>query len=64
MIQEEWARRAADIVYRRTKLGLRMTAEEIAGLENYLDGPVSLSDAPVDQGIARLAADIDSAQTA
>lgn len=64
LVQEEWARRAADIVYRRTKLGLRMTAEEIAGLENYLDGPVSLSDAPVDQGIARLAADIDSAQTA
>ena len=64
LVQEEWARQAADIVYRRTKLGLRMTAEEIAGLQNYLDDPVSLGDAPVDQGIARLAADVDSAQMA
>ena len=64
LVQEEWAKQAADIVYRRTKLGLRMTAEEITGLQNYLDDPVSLGNAPVDQGIARLAADVDSAQMA
>ena len=64
LVREEWARQAADIVYRRTKLGLRMTVEEIASLQQYLNGPMSLSDATVDQRITRLASDVDSAQMA
>jgi glycerol-3-phosphate dehydrogenase len=64
LVREEWARQAADIVYRRTKLGLRMTVEEIAILQQYLNGPMSLGDAPVDQRITRLASDVDSAQMA
>ncbi|MCV2866612.1 glycerol-3-phosphate dehydrogenase [Defluviimonas sp. WL0075] len=38
LIDKEWARRAADVVWRRTKLGLRMTAEEIAALDAYMTG--------------------------
>ncbi|MBB4105527.1 glycerol-3-phosphate dehydrogenase [Allorhizobium borbori] len=34
----EWTRSADDILFRRSKLGLRMTAAEIAGLEAYLKG--------------------------
>ena len=36
LIEQEWARSAADIVWRRSKLGLRMTAAEIATLDNYV----------------------------
>ena len=36
--RKEWARRADDIVWRRTKRGLRMTAEEIAALAASLAG--------------------------
>lgn len=36
--RKEWARRADDIVWRRTKRGLRMTAEEIAALAASLTG--------------------------
>jgi hypothetical protein len=41
-----------------------MTVEEIASLQQYLNGPMSLGDAPVDQRITRLASDVDSAQMA
>ncbi|MFO0992183.1 MAG: glycerol-3-phosphate dehydrogenase [Hyphomicrobiales bacterium] len=34
----EWAETAEDIVWRRSKLGLRMTAKEIAALDVYLRG--------------------------
>ena len=34
--RKEFARKAADVVWRRTKLGLRMTAEEIAALEAFM----------------------------
>ncbi|SEM42551.1 homodimeric glycerol 3-phosphate dehydrogenase (quinone) [Gemmobacter aquatilis] len=34
----EWVRTAEDILFRRSKLGLRMTAAQIAALEAYLDG--------------------------
>ena len=34
----EFARAAADIVWRRTKLGLRMTKEQIAALDAYMSG--------------------------
>jgi glycerol-3-phosphate dehydrogenase len=36
LIDQEWARSAADIVWRRSKLGLRMTAAEIAALDDYM----------------------------
>ena len=32
----EWARTAQDVLWRRTKLGLRVTAEDVSRLEGYL----------------------------
>ena len=64
LVREEWARLAQDIVYRRTKLGLRMTVEEISALEQYLDTLDFLDDASVDRRVADLSPDVDSAQMA
>jgi glycerol-3-phosphate dehydrogenase len=36
LMRREWARTAEDVVWRRTKLGLRMTQEEIAALDAYM----------------------------
>ena len=36
LVREEWALTAADIVWRRTKLGLRMAPEEIKRLDTWL----------------------------
>jgi glycerol-3-phosphate dehydrogenase len=36
LIEQEWARTAQDIVWRRTKLGLRLTDEQIAAIDDYL----------------------------
>jgi len=36
LIEQEWARTAEDILWRRTKLGLRMRPEEVERLEGYL----------------------------
>ncbi|WP_180898525.1 glycerol-3-phosphate dehydrogenase [Martelella soudanensis] len=36
LMEKEFARTAEDIVYRRTKCGLRMSAEEIAALDDWL----------------------------
>ena len=36
LIAHEWARTAEDIVWRRSKLGLRMTAAEITALEDWI----------------------------
>jgi glycerol-3-phosphate dehydrogenase len=36
LVREEWALTAADIVWRRSKLGLRMTAKEIRRLDTWL----------------------------
>jgi glycerol-3-phosphate dehydrogenase len=36
LMAQEWARGAADVVWRRTKLGLVMTADEIAALDGYM----------------------------
>jgi glycerol-3-phosphate dehydrogenase len=36
LIGQEWARRAEDILWRRTKLGLTLTQAEAAGLEDYM----------------------------
>jgi glycerol-3-phosphate dehydrogenase len=38
LVAEEWAETAEDIVWRRTKLGLRMTADEITALAVFLAG--------------------------
>jgi glycerol-3-phosphate dehydrogenase len=37
LIRTEWARAADDIVWRRTKLGLRLAASEIDGIAAYVD---------------------------
>jgi glycerol-3-phosphate dehydrogenase len=34
-MREEWAEEAADIVWRRSKLGLRLTRQEIAALDLF-----------------------------
>nr|WP_275785512.1 glycerol-3-phosphate dehydrogenase [Rhizobium gei] len=36
LIEEEWARRGEDVLWRRTKLGLTLTQAEAAGLEDYM----------------------------
>jgi glycerol-3-phosphate dehydrogenase len=36
LMQREWARHAADVVWRRSKLGLRMTSDQIAALELWM----------------------------
>lgn len=38
LIAHEFATRAEDIVWRRTKLGLRMTADQIADLDSFMTG--------------------------
>ncbi|HEY0034947.1 MAG TPA: FAD-dependent oxidoreductase, partial [Devosia sp.] len=38
VVAEEWARTAEDVLWRRTKLGLRVGAEDIAALDRYLAG--------------------------
>jgi glycerol-3-phosphate dehydrogenase len=45
LMQKEWARHAVDIVWRRTKLGLRMTTDQIAALEEYMTKTRALSPA-------------------
>lgn len=37
LVCHEWARTNEDILWRRTKLGLRMSEVEVIGLQNYLD---------------------------
>ena len=36
LMTREFARGAADVVWRRTKLGLRMTADQIAKLDAFM----------------------------
>ncbi|MEI6799477.1 MAG: glycerol-3-phosphate dehydrogenase [Pseudomonadota bacterium] len=48
LMKHEFARAAADVVWRRTKLGLRMTPEQIAALEQYMS-----QDAALPNGLAR-----------
>jgi glycerol-3-phosphate dehydrogenase len=56
LVQEEWARQAEDIVFRRTKLGLRMQPEDIGRLQSYL------TDTAIVDGVARFPADLDDPQ--
>ena len=41
LIEKEWAVTAADVVWRRSKLGLRLTAAEVAGLDTFMADAVS-----------------------
>ena len=36
LMEEEWARHAEDVLWRRTKRGLHLTAAEAAALEDYM----------------------------
>ena len=54
LVREEWAQQAEDIVYRRTKLGLRLLAEDIRRLEEYLDNSAIV------QGVASFTAHLDN----
>ena len=36
LVEREYARTAEDVVWRRTKLGLRMTTEQIAALDRWM----------------------------
>ena len=45
LVSHEYARRAADIVWRRTKLGLRLSATQIAALDTYLTQARAISPA-------------------
>ncbi|WP_135449260.1 MULTISPECIES: glycerol-3-phosphate dehydrogenase [Tabrizicola] len=40
LMAQEWAVTAADVVWRRSKLGLRMTAEQIEELDRFMAGQV------------------------
>lgn len=40
LVRHEWARASEDILWRRTKLGLRLSADEVAGLQAYLDSAI------------------------
>jgi glycerol-3-phosphate dehydrogenase len=48
LTQAEWARTAEDVLWRRTKLGLRLSADQVRALERYLATP-----APGDAGETR-----------
>ena len=37
LVREEWARTTDDILWRRSKLGLRFSADEVAALERYIN---------------------------
>ena len=36
LIEHEWARSATDIVWRRTKLGLRLTSAQVEAVDLYV----------------------------
>jgi glycerol-3-phosphate dehydrogenase len=38
LVAEEWARTAADILWRRSKKGLYLSAQEVLALDEYLAG--------------------------
>ena len=45
LVAEEWARTAEDVLWRRTKQGLRLTPGEASALEDYMRGIVPRRDA-------------------
>jgi glycerol-3-phosphate dehydrogenase len=58
LVENEWAQNSDDVLWRRSKLGLRLLAEERAALSSYMAGLPGLSRgsvraSPLAQGIAR-----------
>jgi glycerol-3-phosphate dehydrogenase len=53
LIREEWARTADDILWRRTKLGLVVSPEQVAALQRYLTSRAVAAAAPVAQTAGR-----------
>lgn len=43
LMHHEYARTAEDIVWRRSKLGLRLTQDEIAAIDTYMQGAVGIA---------------------
>ncbi|MEW6454862.1 MAG: glycerol-3-phosphate dehydrogenase C-terminal domain-containing protein, partial [Pseudomonadota bacterium] len=43
LVKNEWARTAEDVIWRRSKLGLRMTKDETESLERFIAGAASPS---------------------
>ena len=41
LMTREYARRAEDVVWRRTRLGLRMTEDQIAAIEQFMSAPTN-----------------------
>ena len=41
LVRAEYARCAADVVWRRSKLGLRLTPDEIAALDAFMETPAA-----------------------
>ncbi len=35
-MREEWAEEAADVIWRRSKLGLRLSPEQVTALEGFM----------------------------
>ena len=42
LISSEWARTAEDVIWRRSKLGLRLTSSEVAALDDWMSARASL----------------------
>jgi glycerol-3-phosphate dehydrogenase len=53
LIREDWARTADDILWRRTKLGLVVSPEQVAALQRYLTSRAVAAAAPVAQTAGR-----------
>ncbi len=53
LMQSEFARTAEDVVWRRTKSGLRMSAEEIAALDGWMRAHAITGDAPTQHAETR-----------
>jgi glycerol-3-phosphate dehydrogenase len=49
LVADEWASSAADILWRRSKLGLRLTTDEAAALDAYLQDPAHAAVPPRQQ---------------
>ncbi len=49
LMDNEFARHADDVVWRRNKLGLRLTADEIAALESWMQGQRGVSPEPAEE---------------
>jgi glycerol-3-phosphate dehydrogenase len=35
-MREEWAENAADVIWRRSKFGLRLSPDQVSALENFM----------------------------